>query len=488
MNRFATTARLFISVFIGSLVATSSMELSAEEKQPNVVFIAVDDLRPWVGAMGFPAAKTPNIDRLASRSVTFSRAYTAAPWCQPSRTALLTGILPSSSGVYSHWDEPWRASPALKRQPTLPQTFRHAGYEVVGAGKIFHHSSAAQDPDSWERYWPSQTRCMLTLKLANPPLNGLILRPTVDWGAIDVPTAEMPDQQVADFVVAELSKLHERPFFLGCGFYLPHLPWYVPQDYLDRFPIDQIPLPPLLENDLDDIGSYGRRFALGEGLPDPDDENDYGSGKGIFEKIRNGGKWQEAVRAYLAAIAFADDCVGRVLDAIESRPDARDTIVCLWSDHGWHLGEKHHWEKVTLWEEATRVVLMVSAPGRVAGRQCSHVVNLMDLHPTLQELCGVPVTANLQCRSLVPLLENPEADWSHPTVTTHGRGNYAVRDERYRYIRYRNGEEELYDHQNDPLEWKNIAANSSSKAVIEQLRIHLPLREAPPLVTESRKK
>ena len=156
--------------------------LHAAEPKPNVLFIAVDDLRPWIGAMGFPAAKTPNLDRLAARSVTFSRAYTAAPWCQPSRTALLTGLRPSTTGVYAHWDDPWRASPKLAKHATLPQYFRQHGYETVGAGKIFHHSKASQDPASWDRYWPSQSQCMLDHGLANPPLNGLDLRRTVDWG------------------------------------------------------------------------------------------------------------------------------------------------------------------------------------------------------------------------------------------------------------------------------------------------------------------
>jgi arylsulfatase A-like enzyme len=476
---------IFAGILLSSL-ATLAVLPAADlpQRKPNVLFIAVDDLRPWIGAMGFPAAKTPNFDRLAERSVVFSRAYTAAPWCNPSRTALLTGLRPSTTGVYAHWDDHWRTSPRLASHETLPQYFRSHGYETVGAGKIFHHSRRSQDPASWDRYWPSQSQCMLEHGLAKPPLNGLDLRRTVDWGRSWLKKTDMPDWKVADFVVKELAKPQDRPRFLACGFYLPHLPWYVPQEYLDRYPLDQVPLPPVKEEDLKDIGSYGRRLALGEGLPNPHDPDDYGSGRGVFETIREAGKWREAVRAYLASISFADDCLGRILDAVEASPGGRETIVCLWSDHGWHLGEKQHWEKVTLWEEATRSVLMISAPGKKQGATCDRVVNIMDLHPTLVDLAGLPARSGLDCRSLVPLLEHPAAAWPHPTLITHGRGNHAVRDERYRYIRYRNGEEELYDHTRDPNEWTNLAADPAHRPIIESLRRHLPKEEAPAITPE----
>jgi len=475
--------RPILTLLAGLLLAPPTA-VHAAETHPHVLFIAVDDLRPWIGAMGFPAAKTPNLDRLAARSVTFSRAYAPAPWCNPSRTALLTGLRPSTTGIYAHWDDHWRGSPKLANHATLPQYFRQHGYETVGAGKIFHHSKASQDPASWDRYWPSQTQCMLDHGLADPPLSGLDLRRTVDWGPSWRKTTDMPDWKVADFIVEELAKPQDRPRFLACGFYLPHLPWYVPQQYLDRYPPAQVPLPPVNEEDLDDIGPYGKRFALGEGLPNPDDPDDYGSGKGIFDKIKESGKWREAVRAYLASISFADDCLGRVLDSLESSPGGRETIVCLWSDHGWHLGEKRHWEKVTLWEEATRSVLMISSAGTKQGGTCDRVVNLMDLHPTLIELAGLPPREQLDCRSLTPLLEHPSAEWPHPALTTHGRGNHAVRSERHRYIRYRNGEEELYDHTLDPNEWTNLAAETTHRPVIESLRRHLPLEEATAITPE----
>jgi arylsulfatase A-like enzyme len=476
---------IFAGILLSSLATLAALPAAdLPQRKPNVLFIAVDDLRPWIGAMGFPAAKTPNFDRLAERSVVFSRAYTAAPWCNPSRTALLTGLRPSTTGVYAHWDDHWRTSPRLASHETLPQYFRSHGYETVGAGKIFHHSRRSQDPASWDRYWPSQSQCMLEHGLAKPPLNGLDLRRTVDWGPSWLKKTDMPDWKVADFVVKELAKPQDRPRFLACGFYLPHLPWYVPQEYLDRYPLDQVPLPPVKEEDLKDIGSYGRRLALSEGLPNPHDPDDYGSGRGVFETIREAGKWREAVRAYLASISFADDCLGRILDAVEASPGGRETIVCLWSDHGWHLGEKQHWEKVTLWEEATRSVLMISAPGKKQGATCDRVVNIMDLHPTLVDLAGLPARSGLDCRSLVPLLEHPAAAWPHPTLITHGRGNHAVRDERYRYIRYRNGEEELYDHTRDPNEWTNLAAEKSQQPIIEDLRKHLPKAEAPAITPE----
>lgn len=459
--------------------------------RPNVLFIAIDDLRDWTGFHGVqPAAKTPNLDSLAKRGTVFTRAYCAAPWCNPSRTALLTGISPSTSGVYTHYNVPWRDSPALKNAVTLPRHFRDNGYWVAGAGKVFHHDRPSQDPDSWDDYWPSKTDCMLRQPAVKPPRNGMNLRDSVDWGPADCAKEQMPDWQVAEWVAARLREPRDKPFFLGCGFFRPHLPWYVPQEYFDRVDAAAIKLPPVKDDDLDDVSAFAKRLALGEGLPFLNDPSDRGNIQfPTFPALREAGKWREALSWYLASIHFADECLGLVLKALEASPHKDNTIVVLWSDHGWHLGEKLHWEKTTLWEEATKSVLLFAGPqmGK-AGQRVASPVGLIDVYPTLVELCGLPPRSGLEGSSLTPLLRNPAADWSRPVLTTHGRGNHAVRTARWRYIRYADGAEELYDHQADPNEWTNLAAREEHAATKRELAAAVPVREAPPINDFSHKK
>jgi arylsulfatase A-like enzyme len=452
--------------------------------QPNVLFIAIDDLRDWAGCYGVqPAALTPNIDALAKRGTLFTRAYCAAPWCNPSRTALLTGVQPSTSGVYTHYNVPWRDSPVLKHAVTLPRHFRDQGYWVAGAGKIFHHDRPSQDPDSWDDYWPSKTQCMLPMPAARPPRNGMQLRDSVDWGPANRTKEEMPDWQVAQWVARELARPHDKPFFLACGFFRPHLPWYVPQEYFSRFPPERIKLPPVKDDDLDDLSEFARRLALGEGLPNKDDPRDFGNIKfPTFPALREAGRWREALAAYLACMSFTDECLGHVLAALEASPERANTIVVLWSDHGWHLGEKLHWEKTTLWEEAAKCVLLVADPKTgAAGQRCAAPVNLIDVYPTLIELCGLPPRDNLQGSSLVPLLRDPDAAWTRPSLTTHGRGNHSLRTSRWRYIRYADGAEELYDHDADPNEWTNLAGQPEHDATRCELARRLPQTEALPI-------
>lgn len=469
------------------VVMTGIARLGGAAERPNVLFIAIDDLRNWMGCMGDTQAQTPNLDRLAARGTLFTHAYCAAPWCNPSRTALLTGVRPSTSGVYTHYNVPWRNAELLKNAITLPQYFQQQGYTSLGAGKIFHHPDEAQDPQSWDDYWPSKTKCMLNTPLAKPPKNGLDLRSSIDWGPIDTPREEMPDWKVADWVAGQLAAPHDKPLFLACGFFRPHVAWYVPREYFDRYPIEKIKLPEIREDDLADVSDFARRMALGEGIPALNDPNDYGSCVNTFPILRDAGQWPAAVQAYLACVTFADECLGRVLDALDRSPYRDNTIVVLWSDHGWHHGEKLHWEKVGLWEEATHCVLMLSAPGSKPGQRCAAPVNLMDLYPTLVELCGLPPRTGLEGSSLVPLLHDPASGGERYSVTTHGKDNHTVRTSRWRYIRYATGDEELYDHDRDPHEWTNLASDPATADVRAKLRGLLPrinVEEMPPTAVE----
>ncbi len=457
------------SVFLFALLLLSPFALQAE--QPNILFIAIDDLNDWIEPLGGnPNSRTPNLARLARRSMLFTRAYTSAPACNPSRAAVMTGIAPYHSGVY-HNNQAWR--PAMPTVVTLPQYFMKNGYWAGGAGKIYH--GVYPDPPSWNEYWPSKTQNRPPGP--NPvmrPMNGIEGTGNFDWGPLDVNVQKMSDALVADWVGARLRKKQEKPFFLACGIFRPHLPWYIPQQYLDRFPLDSVDLPIVFDQDLQDVPEAGRTFVK--------NRRDHVS-------VTKHGKWQQAVQAYLASINFADDMLGRVLNALDESGHANNTIVVLWSDHGWHLGEKHHWRKFALWEEATRVVLMVYAPpgtpglleGTRPGARSVRPVNLLDIYPTLLELAGLEQNPAVDGSSLVPLLRNPGMPWS-PTVTTHGRLNHAVRSENFRYISYADGTEELYDHRVDPMEWTNLAADDNYKEEKQSLAKWLPrdnVSEAP---------
>jgi len=439
------------------MVAHAQVATPAAGPRPNVLFIAVDDLNDWIGVLGgYPGLRTPNIDRLSRRGMLFTRAYCAAPACNPSRASLMTGRRPSTSGVY-HNNQPWR--PVMKDVVTLPQHFTANGYEVVGGGKLFHDSY--NDLESWQTYYkrsadPAQS---------GRPLNGIPATAHFDWGPVNVADAEMSDYKTATWAADYLKAGHAKPFFLAVGLIRPHLPWYVPPAYFKRFPLSKIRLPVTDADDLADVPEAGRRIARPGG---------------DHRKVVESGNWEKAVQGYLASIAFADAQVGRVLDALDASPHRDNTIIVFWGDHGWHLGEKQHWRKFALWEEATRVPLVIAAPAhdRHAGLSSSRTVNLLDLYPTLVDLCGLSSRDGLEGVSLVPLLLDPGAEWDRPSVTTHGRNNHSVRSERWRYIRYADGSEELYDHNVDPCEWTNLAGKPELRKTKDELAAWLPKENA----------
>lgn len=443
---------------VAVFVAICSLSVAnAADPKPNVLFIAVDDLNDWISPLGgYPGCKTPNLERLAARGTTFTNSHCVVPACNPSRTALLTGIRPWDSGVYVN-PQPWR--PALPDAITLPQRFREANYQVDGAGKIFHGSY--EDRGSWDDYLKTHGDPKPTKAVANDPhsrAGGIV------FGKLDVDDEAMKDYRVASYTIERLSQPNDKPMFLACGIYRPHMPWQVPSKYYDMYPLGEITLPTVPADDLDDLPPAGVKMAKPEG--------DHAT-------ILRTDNWKYAVQAYLASITFADAQVGRLLDALEAGPHNDNTIVVLWGDHGWHLGEKEHWRKFALWEEATRAPLFIAAPGvTTAGTRCDRPVDFLEIYPTICDLCGLTVPDHVAGESLRPWLVDPSADRDKPAITTHGRGNHAVRTERYRYIRYANGDEELYDHTVDPNEWTNIAQRAGSQSVIDTLKVHLPKTEA----------
>ena len=430
------------------------LHISASEK-PNVLFIAVDDLNDWVGHLkGHPNAMTPNLDRLARHGVSFTRAYCPSPLCNPSRISLLSGVAPHKSGVYSNKD---KLRDKMPNAVTLMQHFIMSGYSVKGGGKIFH-SPRAYDHASWNSFNHPQKK-QLTLKKRTPKS---VWAP---WGAVTNPDKDMFDTMNTNWLISELKQNHSKPFFLACGFTKPHLPWKVPQKYFDLHPLKKIKLPPTLKGDLKDVPSYAKKLAAGKG---------YAFEGGDHNNVIANKQWHKGVQAYLAAISFVDDKLGRILDALEKSQYAKNTIIVLWGDHGWHLGEKEHWRKQTLWEVATRTTFIISTPETVKGQLCNSPVSLLDIYPTLIDLCKLPKRDNLDGLSLKPLLQEPESKTNRSILMTYGKDNHAVQNERYRYIRYHDGSEELYDHKKDPNEWHNLAKNPEYSKIISQLQKSLP--------------
>ena len=475
MIRFAL--KLAIVFFIVPLLTFEQACADDAIDRPNVLFIAVDDLNDWIGCLGgHPQAKTPNIDRLAKKGVLFEQAHCAAPLCSPSRTAIMMGLRPSTTGIYGNLN--WfRDIPQYKDWVTLPQYFRQHGYLAWGGGKLYHQAHGKfSDAGAWDHVYSTRTGAVsppkrdrykhgLRPKFESNP----ILARLIDWGPTDYPIEANPDWKTADGASEFLQRDHDKPFFLGCGIYLPHLPWYAPKKFFDLHPLDKIQLPPHKSDDFEDIPEGGRRMAAKAG--------------GI---IRQSGKWKEAVQACLAADSFADACVGHVLDAMEKSPHRDNTIIVLWGDHGYDVGEKK-FAKSALWEQTTRTPLIIHVPEKLGGNPkakiCKRPVSLLDLYPTLIELCNLPKNPKIDGRSIAPLVRNPQAAWPYPAVITHSPHwhgpNHAVRSERFHYIHYNKGGEELYDMAKDPHQWHNLANDPRQAATKTQLKQWLPKKNVP---------
>ena len=458
MNRPAVPWRLGEVASIACVFSVLAVPAPGAEnaRRPNVLMIAVDDLNDWVGCLGgHPQAKTPNIDRLARRGLVFGNAHCQAPICNPSRVSLMTGMLPSTTGIYLLSPTQFRRSPALADCLTLPEYLARHGYATFGCGKIYHNSTSRE---TFQAYGPRGGFGPLPKEKINYPTGHRLW----DWGEFPESDDQTPDAKVADWAVAQLRKEHDRPFFLAAGFCRPHVPLYAPKRWWDLYPPeDRIELQEVLAGDRDDIPQYGK--DLTGGIPAPR--------HAWFVKNR---QWHRAVRAYLACVSFVDHQVGRVLDALDKSPYAGNTIVVLWGDHGWALGEKERWAKRALWQRETGVPLVIAAPGRAAGAKTAPPAGLIDIYPTLVELCGLPPNKRLEGQSLVPLLKAPDASREVPTICTFWKGNHAVISERWRYIRYADGSEELYDIRKDPREWHNLAGDAAYRAVIQQHAVHLP--------------
>jgi len=453
-----------VIVALGLALATHSLVAAP----PNVLFIAIDDLNDWVGCLdGHPQARTPNLDRLAARGTLFRNAHVQAPLCNPSRTSLLTGLRPSTTGIYGLL--PGLRDVAVTRDcVTLPQYFARHGYFTAGFGKVFHDGSIPPVRQTNEfNFWGLAPGMPLPKKkiVATPAKMSVM-----DWGVFPSDDHDQADWRIATAAIAQLKSLPPgKPFFVAVGFRLPHVPCFASQKWFDLFPPeDQIVLPPVQEHDRDDVPAFS--WYLHWKLPEP-----------RLSWLKQAHQWRPLVRAYLASTTFMDSQVGRVLDALDGIGATRNTVVVLWSDNGWHLGEKGMTGKTTLWERSTHVPLIFAGPGVARAAKCARPAELLDLYPTLVELCGLPPKEGLEGHSLAPQLKKAIALRRWPAITTHNVGNHAVRSERWRYIRYADGSEELYDLRADPNEWTNLAPDPKYAGVIREHAQWLPKVNAPPV-------
>jgi arylsulfatase A-like enzyme len=453
---------------VASLLLALAFSSSLLAEKPNILFFAIDDQNDWIGYLaGHPQVKTPNIDKLAASGTAFTNAHTQAPLCNPSRSSLLTGLRPSTTGIYG-LAPGIREVERTKSHITLPQSFTSAGYATSTHGKIYHDGSIRpRDQKSEFNQWGERGGTPKPPKrLAHLPPQ--LDHPAMDWGPWPGKDEDTADYKIASSAITALENLpKDKPFFVACGFRLPHVPCYAPQKWFDLYPDATLQMPPVKEDDRDDLPKFAD--FLHWRLPEP-----------RLKTLREYNEWRPLVRAYLASTSSMDAEVGRVMEALQKTGRADNTIIVLWSDHGWHLGEKLMTGKNTLWDRSTHVPLVFAGPGVTAGAKCKRPAELLDIFPTLLELCGLPARSDLEGHSLVPQLKDANAPREWPAITTHNQGNHTIRTEDWRYIRYADGSEELYDLKADPNEWTNIASKPEMAAKKADLAKWLPKIDLPP--------
>lgn len=451
-------------------------------KQPNVLFLAVDDMNDWIGSLGAtPRAITPNLDKLAARGVNFSNAHTPGVYCAPARAAIFSGQYASTTGCY-------RSSDYFTDHPEiegLPLSFSKAGYTTLGVGKLYHHMPGSIDVRGWDEFYlrkPSQRKEGWSLDnwTEETPFpdpfpasvfnkgkeikGGLFL----EWAGLpNDKEEEMADTIRVNWAAEQLGNKHDKPFFLACGIYAPHFPNYCPQKYFDLYERDKIELPPIKVDDLEDLPERMKRAKTARSK--------------IHKELEAKGAVKDAIHGYLACMSYADAMMGRVLNALEKSPYADNTIVVLWSDHGYHHGEKYDWGKHTLWERTSNVPFIWAGPGVKKGVVTDVTASLIDMYPTFVEMCGLPRPhQKLEGTSLASTLEKPEVAKDRDVYLPYmAPGEYAIINKDWRYITYGDDGEELYDLKSDPNEWNNLAENPNYEDTKRLLRKSAPKKFSP---------
>ncbi|WKB81876.1 sulfatase [Cellulophaga lytica] len=473
MKKRTTIFSTFILLlFLGTITAQK------QKQQPNILFVAIDDINDWVSLLsGNKQAKTPNMDKFTKKgAMVFKNAVCAAPICGPSRSALLSGFLPSTSGVYGNAHN-MLYSDIVKVNATLPEYFSKNGYHTLANGKIFHKHGTANGTDFGHWAFKEFARARrynndpVDKKLYTSSKAGIIngkrnadfasKESKLSWGPTTDAFEETVDYNVADWAKTQLQRDFDKPFFMGVGFIKPHLPWIVPQEFFNLYKLDEVVPPVVNENDLDDILTTDGKMAY--------------KPTGEYKWIKKHALEKEATRAYLASISYVDACLGIVIDALEESKYANNTIVVVWGDHGWHLGEKQRYLKNTTWLEAVKTPLFVRIPGMKKAVVVDQNVSLIDLYPTLIELSKLPEKKNLDGHSFSKILENPKADWEYPGITITQDGTSVLKG-KWHYMVTVNGTEQLYNIEEDPLEWENLITNKKYTQIVTNLKKWVPLK------------
>ncbi|MEX0321765.1 MAG: sulfatase [Puniceicoccaceae bacterium] len=485
--------------------------------RPNVVLIVCDDLNDFVSGMGgHPQAQTPNMAKLASSGVAFKRAYSNNPVCAPSRSSFLTGIYGHVSGNL-FWGE-WFKNPVLQNSKTIMEHFKDNGYHVAGSGKLMHH----RKQEVWSEFKYKADYGPFVYDGENRIAHPSVPKPYGNIGAVDgsyailedIPfvdddnpesgwiygdwgkpvkpfnpaTDPTPDERNAAWAASKIKQFAKeggnKPFFLGIGFIRPHTPLHVSKKYYDMYPLETLQLPVIQPNDAEDTYYKDIFDPSQKGL------RYYRELKASYPSIEQG--LRVFTQAYLACVTAVDECIGEIVDAVDNSPFKDNTIIIVTSDHGWNMGEKDYIFKNSPWEESCRIPFIVRAPGIAkAGTEVDQPISLIDLYPTLVDLCGLEGDtrknskgAPLSGHSVRPLLENPKTgEWTGPEgalsmiwAGLKGKDqwnpdmqHWSLRTERWRYVRYNTGDEELYDHDADPYEWNNLAKDKAYKRIKESL-------------------
>ncbi|MCV9389277.1 sulfatase [Reichenbachiella ulvae] len=460
--------------FLLILVCWLGSDLCAQkqDEKPNVVFIIADDLNGYKTRDEYPIIQTPFLDSFKNQAINFVNSTCSTPVCVPSRASFLSGIAPEKSGAYHNGSDPWRASDILREVTTLPEHFKANGYTTWGKGKIFHAKMEGDRANVMfdNQYWgggfgpfgdDAHQECNSPFKSVQPWTN---------------PDSEFPDVVNADDAIAFLEEDHEDPFFLFYGLWRPHTPYTAPKRFFDLYQQENMPIPEgYLKGDLSDVPMMGRLLVDSLNMTRCNETGEIDTTT-----------WKKFLWGYAATTSFADWNMGRVVDALDKSAYADNTIVIVCSDNGYHMGEKLRWQKGTMWDFSAHTPLMIRMPDKSKAIS-TRTVSLLDLYPTLVEYCSLSEPSHeLDGKSMVPLLMNPDANWDRPSFTTYGVNYSSVRGERYHYIRYPNGKQELYDLEYDPFEFENLLFEKTdqydeiiaelSKQIPEMWRTQLPGR------------
>ena len=471
--------RLLVLVLISSQYVICQTT-NVNQAKPNILFIAIDDMNNWTSAMG-GAAKTPNMEKLAKEGKLFTNAYCVVPACNPSRVAIMTGVRPETSGQYTNPGN-FRDLPGNANRITLPLYLQQNGYEAIAAGKVFHNGRGKgtepdpqSDPQSWTYQFPNDVGTkghQLYLDKNNQAkwLEGAMYTEGMNinkpeylskfgvWGVTPEKKEETSDWKNAEFASNYLAEKYDKPFFLAVGLFIPHSPQIAPQEFFDMYPLESVKIPELPADDLDDLPEIAKtNFS-----------------SNFVKLVKEKAQLQKATQAYLASMSFADACIGKILEGVENGPNKDNTIIVLWTDHGWQLAHKDRWEKFSLWKQATNTPLIINYPNmKNTGVSSNQAVSLLDLFPTVLDLSGIKKPNFLEGVSLKPLLIDENYKRNEPAIVTYEKGNISIQKDIWNFIQYKDGSEELYNHTTDPYEYKNIINDSDNESIKDELRSYI---------------